>query len=74
MISVPEFVAASSIPRLVHDSAHHLYSRSALALMRDLEADVNVKIRITLRVLVSGGAPRPFACAAAGLPKARAGC
>ena len=25
MISVPELIVASSIPRLVHDSAHHLY-------------------------------------------------
>ena len=24
MISVPELIVASSIPRLVHDSAHHL--------------------------------------------------
>ena len=25
MISVPEFMATSSMPRLVQDSAHHLY-------------------------------------------------
>ena len=25
MISVPELIVASSMPRLVHDSAHHLY-------------------------------------------------
>jgi hypothetical protein len=26
MISVPELIVTSSIPRLVQDSAHHLYS------------------------------------------------
>jgi hypothetical protein len=25
MINVPELIVASSMPRLVHDSAHHLY-------------------------------------------------
>src|ERR1700722_11737537 len=47
MISVPGLVAASSIPRLVQDSAHHLYcSWSALTPKRDVEVDVNVKITI----------------------------
>src|SRR4051794_18036844 len=55
MISVPELIVASSIPRLVHDRAHHLYSvRSTLRArwMRvgmpsadtEMEADVNVRL------------------------------
>src|SRR4051812_19096117 len=59
MISVPELIVARSIPRLVHDKAHHLYCscsawtpilrRRAVADSIAIEQDLNVNVRFSVR-------------------------
>src|SRR3954468_9998497 len=56
MMSVPELMVASSMPRLVHDSAHHLYcSWSAWTPMRRRRAGIVSEIAILRERKLSAG-------------------
>src|SRR3954464_2417345 len=52
MISVPELIVASSMPRLVHGSAHHVWC-SCSALTPGRMRAAAVRVRVLTAVLVS---------------------